>query len=380
VNKIAVSTGLALVLGIVIGMLLPVNLGAAGPTTVKGFEYTSLTAGGASFINPQMQVWIRGFSEKTGAEVTYSSVGSGAGISGFLQGIYDIGASDVALPKDKLDEAVAKYGGVLQMPDIVGAVVVVYNVPELGNSSLKLSGEVIADIYLGKVRYWDDPEISKLNPEVQLPHKEIIGVHRSDASGTTYIFTTYLSMVSEEWKDEVGANFTVQWPLDGLGMGLGGRKNDGVAALVKQTPYSIGYVEFNYAYLNKLPTALLKNRDGYFVQATKESVLAALESSSLELPDPSGDWSGVIPILLNRPGNESYPLVSFSYLFVKKDYKDVNEAYTVYKFLKYVYTEGMRDENIAPGYVPLPCKIKYSVITDVLPRITVNGKPIEEML
>lgn len=385
-NKtIAISSGLALIIGIVIGLIIPVNIGQANTTTAittvgKGFNYVAVRAGGASFINPQMQTWISIFTDETGAEVTYNSVGSGAGISGFLQGIYDIGASDVALPKGKHKEVVAKYGTVLQMPDVVGSVVVIYNLPELSGKELRLSGEVIVDIYMSKVRYWDDPKIAEMNPGIRLPHQEIFGVHRSDASGTTYIFTTYLSIVSGEWKEKVGANFTAHWLIDDAGRGLGGRKNDGVAALVKQTPYSIGYVEFSYAYVNKMPTALLKNKDGYFVSPTKETISAALESSGLGLPEPTGDWGNVIPLLLNKPGKDSYPIVSCSYLFIKKDYKDANKAYTIYKFLKLVYTDGMSEDNVVSGYLPLPCKLKYFVITKVLPQITVNGKPVEGML
>lgn len=340
----------------------------------------NLVMGGASFINPQMQVWVSRWNY-AGIPVSYSSVGSGAGVSGFLQGTYTCGASDVPLTKEKYQEAVRLYGSIITVPVIVGSIAVIYNLPGL-SSPLILNGEALAAIYLGRISFWDDPRIKQLNPGTALPHESIIAVHRSDGSGTTAAFTTYLYAVSEEWRGSgVGTGFTVRWPVDALGTGLGGKGNEGVAALVQQTPFSIGYVEYQYAAASSLPSAQLINHDGLPVFASRETVAAALNGANLSrLPSITADWSNYTSFFMNLPGHSSYPIVTFSYLICKAHYSNIMEAAAVYLWLRYLLTAGQSDSIVLQGYIPLPSPLASRLLEQVNAALSYQGRPVRDLL
>lgn len=356
----------------------------AATTTTKAVTSTTIVAtikaGGSTFVNPQMQKWIQDFSKVyPSISITYDSVGSGTGVSRFLQGIYDIGASDVPLPSDLWNQAVQKYGPILTIPDVAGSVGIIYNLPGF-TGSLNMTAEIIAKIYTGSIQYWDDPLITAINPGFKFPHEKIIAVHRSDGSGTTYVFTLYLQKtVPNVWRS-VGTGYTVDWPVDKLGNGLGGKGSEGVTAYVKQNAYSIGYVEYAYAILNNLQTALLKNHDGYFVPLTKDNVIATLNNVDFsKIPLPTDDWSNASALLLDLPGKNSYPIVSFSYLIIKKNYQEQerDKAIAIYLFLKYIL---MHQKDVLNGYLPLPDTTVNFIINNGLNKITINDKPVYTML
>lgn len=324
-----------------------------------------ITGGGASFINPQMQAWIRVFMEKTGGliSVNYQSIGSGAGEAKWLEGALDFGASDVAISRTGYEKLMQSGRRFVQIPIIAGSVAVVYNLPGFSDAgcALRLTGEVIADIYLGKIIKWSDPRIAELQEagcRELLPDKEIYGIHRSDGSGTTALFTMYLSLVSKEWNEKVGYGYTVNWPRDAMGLGEGAKGNEGVSAKVQGTPYSIGYVELAYAVQLRLPAAMLRNRDSNFVSPNTTTVMEALRIAAKDLPGPQEFW-GDLPLkyYLNREGGLSYPIVGtpvvFMYLDVSKDL-----ARGLYEFFKWILTEGQRWEYIVEGFVPLPEELR----------------------
>lgn len=382
---------------IIIAVFLIVIIGASyvflsSPTTsntktqnsnsvsVTSIPSTTIKAGGSTFINPQMQKWITDFSSKyPSISVTYDSVGSGTGVSRFIQGVYDIGASDVPPPTEQWRQAVQKYGAIITIPAIVGSIGIIYNIPGFNpsiNGPLNMTAEILAKIYTGKIQYWDDHEIIIVNPGFKFPHEKIIAVHRSDGSGTTFVFTLYLQKAAKNiWT--LGADYTIQWPVDQIGNGLGGKGSEGVSAYVSQNPYSIGYVEYQYAVLTKLQTAQLKNYDGYFVPLTKNNVLVALNNIDFsKIPKATDDWSNVSGILLDLPGRDTYPIVSFSYLVIKKDYQDTNKAIGIYLFLKYI----IMNQNVLEGYLPLPNNVINYIINNELTQITVNGQPVYKIL
>jgi phosphate transport system substrate-binding protein len=324
-------------------------------TTLSGV----VNGAGATFLNPQMQAWASKFYELTGGriQVNYQSIGSGAGQAKFREGVLDFAGSDPPLKSDIYNEFKAK-GGIIQFPVIIGTIVIVYNIPGVESGKLRLTGEVVAKIYLGEISYWDDPAIKALNPDLNLPHEKIIAVHRSDGSGTTRVFTAYLSKVSEAWKSKVGSDFTVSWPVDELGNGVGAKGNEGVAAAVKQNPYSIGYVETAYAYSTGLAIALIRNRDGNYVLPTKEAVASAAEALVKVLPKADEDWSHIFPDqTVDPPGKESYPITSFSFVILRQVYDDPVKAAILKEFFEWVLTEGQRPENIVEGYDPLPPEV-----------------------
>ena len=331
-------------------------------TEVEHSKLILIRGDGATFPEPQIQAWINTYiSIKKNVKIEYVGVGSGQGQSDFIKGIVDFAVSDPPLKSDKWKEAVEKYGKVYQFPIIAGAVAIVYNVPEITNAyHLKLSPSVLADVLLGKITYWDDNRIKGLNPNVadKLPHKEVIFVHRSDSSGTTQIFTTYLSLISDEWKNIVGSGKIVKWPLDAIGRGLGAKGNPGVASTVKSTPYSMGYVEL--AFTKDLGVVALQNRDGNFVIPSEESIKESLKHVSYVLPSPDENWDkyNILEKILNPPGENSYPIIAFSHLIIKdaNNYsKDVAKALA--DLIEWILTEGQRDDYIVEGYVALPPEI-----------------------
>src|ERR1041384_5064512 len=257
-----------------IGSGLVLLLGAMALIDSPAAAQVSLTGAGATFPNPIYTKWFDAYNKKTGVQINYQSIGSGGGIKQFTEGTVGFGATDGPVNEEKLQGV---GGHVLHIPTVMGAVVLTWNLPALGETQLKFDGPTIADIYLGKLTKWSDKRLVALNPGVKLPDEDIIVVHRSDGSGTSYIFTDYLSKLSDEWKNKVGKATSVNWPV-----GLGGKGNEGVTQQVKQTEGSLGYVELIYAEANKLPYALVKNPSATFVNPSLESVTQAAASAKFE--------------------------------------------------------------------------------------------------
>lgn len=329
---------------------------AAHPYAHQGSISRVLNGAGSTLAAPQVIEWARSFKEATGIVVEYSPVGSGAGRAMFFNGTAVFAVSDPPLDK----ETYLEYKGrVLQFPVLAGAVVVTYNLPEIPSGTrLNLTGEVLALIYKGEVSRWCDERIKSINPAVAglLPDKEIIVVHRSDSSGTTRVFTGYLHKVAPDiWGSKL-VGFTVEWPVDATGRGLGGKGNEGVASIIKANPYSIGYVEASYALYTGMPIARLMNKAGFYTEPSKEAVLSAINSVVDQLPDtPLGDFSSVLDALLDAPGSGSYPIVTFSYMFVYRDYGDPYTARALGEFIRYILTQGQG--MLLPGYYPLPGRV-----------------------
>jgi len=316
---------------------------------------------GATFPKYQIEKWIAEYQKiNPNVKIEYEGGGSGHGQEAFLKGLTQIGRSDPPVKEDMWKKFLETGDQPLQFPEIVGAVVITYNIPEIGNHTLKLSRDVLADIFLGKIKYWDDERIKKLNPDIadKLPHKEIIVIHRSDSSGTTDIFTTFLSMISKEWANEVGSGKLVNWPVDKMGRGVAGKGNPGVINILKNTKYSIAYTELSYTIENNLPTAAIENRMGKFVKPTPETIKAAVAGVKAYIPDPTEGYKENTKQLLDAPSENAYPIVAFTHFLVweNKDHKHYTpeEAKAIKDFLRWVLTEGQKPEYLAPGYVGLP--------------------------
>ena len=265
----------------------------------------TLTGAGATFPNPIYTKWFDAYHKKTGVQINYQSIGSGGGIRQFTEGTVDFGATDGPMNESQI---AAVNANVLHVPTVLGAVVVTYNLPGLGDTRLKFDGNALVDIFMGRLTKWNDKQLAALNPGVKLPDLDIIVVHRSDGSGTSYIFTDYLNKFSREWKDKVGYATSVNWPV-----GLGGKGNEGVTQQVKQTEGAIGYVELIYALSNGLGYGDIKNSAGKFVTPSLASVTAAAASAKL-----AKDTDFRVSIT-NPPGADAYPIASFTWLLVQKD-------------------------------------------------------------
>mgnify|MGYP002777720757 CR=1 FL=1 len=311
------------------------NSSPTGSSPVEG--RVSLTGAGASFPAPLYQRWFSDFNKKyPNITVSYQSVGSGAGVQQFIAGTVDFGASDVAMK----DEEMAKVSrGVLLLPMTAGGIVTAYNLPQV-QTPIKLSQANLADIFLGKITKWNDPALVKDNPEANLPDVPIRVVHRADGSGTTGIFTQYLSAISPEWKEKVGDGKTVSWPT-----GVGGKGNEGVTAQIQQTQGALGYVEYGYAQQNGLKMATLQNKAGGFIEPTPDNFKQTL--SAVELPE------NLRAFITNPEGQGSYPIVSYTWILAYKQYDDPNKAKALKAVVDFGLTEG---QQVAPelGYVPLP--------------------------
>src|SRR6476659_7897900 len=306
-----------------------------------------INGAGATFPYPIYSKWFDEYAKvDPSVRFNYQSIGSGGGQKQILAQTVDFGASDGPMSDDNLSKAPGK---ILHIPTVAGAVVMTYNVP--GNPALKLDGETIADIFLGKIKKWNDPKIAATNPGVKLPDNEIVVVHRSDGSGTTFIFTDYLSKVSAEWKQKAGNNTSVNWPT-----GIGGKGNEGVSGQVKQTPGTIGYVELIYALQNKMQYAELKNAAGDFVKPTIESVTAA--PATAEIPD---DFRFS---MTNAPGKDAYPIAGATWLLVYQQQKDPAKGKKLVEFLKWAAKDG---EKMAKNldYAPLPENVQERVLKEV---------------
>ena len=341
-----------------IALAAALTLAAPPPAAAQ----VKLTGAGATFPNIIYQDWIITYNRAhRDVQLNYQSIGSGGGIRQFSDGTVDFGGSDAPMS----DSAIAAVGGnVLHIPTVLGAVVVTYNLPEV-KQPLRFTPDVVADIFLGKITKWSDARITSVNPGIKLPGQDILVAHRSDGSGTSYIFTDYLSKVSPEWAEKVGKGTSVNWPV-----GLGGKGNEGVSATVGQTPGAIGYIELGYAMANKLPAAVLRNQSGAFVTPTLASTTAAL-AGAMKTMDPSTDFRVSIT---NPAGKDAYPIASMTYLLLHKTYRDAAKTRELVKYVWWAATQGQaRAEPL--GYAPLPRALQ-PWIEARLKSITVGGKSV----
>jgi phosphate transport system substrate-binding protein len=302
----------------------------------------TINAAGATFPAPLYQQWFEEFHKAhPDIQINYQALGSGAGIRQLSEGTVDFGASDMPMTDEQLSK-VSKYK-VLHFPTVLGGIVPTYNVP--GAADLNFSGPTLAGIYLGAISKWNDPAIKKDNPKANLPNEDITVVHRSDGSGTSFVFSDYLAKVSPEWKSKVGVNASVNWPV-----GLGGKGNEGVAGLVKQTPFSIGYVELIYAVQNKMEYGLMKNAAGNFIKADFNSISAAAAGAAKDMP---ADFRVSVN---NAPGKGAYPISTFTWLLIPDKIPDATKKKSVTDFLQWMMTTGQADAQ-GLSYAPLPKEV-----------------------
>ena len=306
---------------------------------------TTLNGAGATFPNPMYSKWFAEYHKAhDNVQINYQPIGSGGGIRQVTAGTVDFGASDMPMTDKQLADARQK---ILNIPTVLGAVVPAYNIPGV-TGEVKFTPEVLAGIFLGRIAKWNDPAIAKANPGVTFPDREIVVVHRSDGSGTSFIFTDYLSKVSNDWKNTVGADTSVKWPI-----GLGGKGNEGVAGSIRQLSGAIGYVELIYAVQNNIPYGMVKNSSGAWVKASLESVTAAAASA----PKMPADFRVSIT---NAPGKDAYPISSFTWLLIPAQSKDAAKGKILADFLNWMVTDGQKMTN-ALSYAPLPDNVVAKV-------------------
>ncbi|MBW1991397.1 MAG: phosphate ABC transporter substrate-binding protein PstS [Deltaproteobacteria bacterium] len=338
----------------IIAVILALVFGAqAQPLTING--------AGASFPYPIYSQWAYKYHRLTGVKINYQSIGSGAGIAQIKAKTVDFGASDAPLTAEELQRA-----GLIQFPMVIGGVVPVINLEGVGPGQLRLTPQVLADIFLGKIAKWNDPAIPALNPGLRLPDKKITVVHRADGSGTTWLFTHFLSHKSREWREKVGTGKSVRWPAPGS---VGGKGNEGVASYVKRVQGAIGYVEYAYALQNEMSYALLQNRAGRFVAPNLETFQAAAANA---------DWQkapGFYLVLNDQPGEKSWPITGATYILIHKEQPDAAKAEAMLKFFHWCYKHGVEMAEKL-GYVPLPREV-VTLVEDVWAReVKVRGKPV----
>ena len=320
-----------------------------------------LTGAGATFPYPIYSKWFSDYATKTGIRINYQSIGSGGGIRQLLERTVDFGATDGPMSDEELGKS--KSGPIMHVPTVLGANAVIYNLPTV-KAPLKLTGEVLADIFLGRIKRWNDPRIAATNPGVALPAQDILVVRRSDGSGTTYIFTDYLSAVSPAWKAGPGKGKDVRWPV-----GLGGKGNEGVAGQVKQTPGSIGYTELAYAKQNALAFAHIRNVEGEFVAPSPEAATAAAAGAVAGLT-PDTDYRVSI---VNAPGKGAYPISSFTWIILYTTQPDAEKGKKLLDFLRWALTEG-GSQAAALDYAPLP-QTMVAPLLERLDAITLGARP-----
>jgi len=322
----------------------------------------SINGAGASFPYPVYSQWAHKYHELNGVKINYQSIGSGGGIAQTKAKTVDFGATDEPMKPEELEKI-----GLVQFPTVMGGVVPVLNIPGIESGKLKLDGATLAAIFMGAINKWDDAAIKKLNPDLKLPSQAITVAHRTDGSGTTFIFTSYLAAVSPEFKAKVGAGKAVKWPSANS---IGGKGNEGVAGQVKAVSGSIGYVEYAYAFQNKIPFALLKNQAGKFVSPSIESFQAAAANA---------DWTkapkGFSLMLNNQPGEASWPIVGATYIMVFKDYADANKGKAILKFFDWGYKHGA-DMAKELHYVPMPENVVKLVEAEWAQEVKSGGKPL----
>jgi phosphate transport system substrate-binding protein len=323
-------------------LFMALSLVGCGGSSNNASSEVRLQGAGATFPNPIYQKWFSDYNKLTpGAKFDYQSIGSGGGIKQIISRTVDFGGSDAPMKDEELKSAP---GEILHIPTVLGAVVLTYNLPGV-SAELKLSSEAIAGIFLGTIQKWNDPQIASLNEGVNLPAEPISVVHRSDGSGTTFVFTDYLSKVSPQWKEKVGAGTSVEWPA-----GLGAKGNEGVTAQVKQTPNTIGYVELIYAEENKLAVASVKNSAGEIIRPALASITAAAAGAASQMPDD------LRVSITNSPGKDAYPIAAFTYLLVYRDQQDKAKGKALVDFLWWAIHDGQQIAG-AKNYAPLPKEV-----------------------
>lgn len=356
---------------VLIGSLLGVGL--ISSTTIHSTNAQGgivINGAGATFPFPLIDTWRVDYKTiKPDVNINYQSIGSGGGVKQFTSKTVDFGASDAPLTAQ--EQAAAP--GTVHIPETIGSVVAAYNIPSIPDKGLKLTGEVLADIFLGKITKWNDPKIQSLNPDKTLPGDDIITVHRSDGSGTTFVWTDYLSNVSTAWHDQIGKGKSVQWPG-----GIGAPGNEGVANAIKGTPNTIGYIELTYALTTNTPFAFIENKEGTFIEPSLESTKAAVSQVTGSLPKGDGDWANVT--MVNAPGNSSYPIASFSYLLLYKDLStdpnmDEAKAKALVDFISWAVTDGQKTAEKL-NYVPLPDEV-VKLDQDTIKTLTFKGNPVQ---
>jgi phosphate transport system substrate-binding protein len=336
-------------------LLLALGLGVRGTASAQML----MNGAGATFPYPLYSKWFDEYAKlESGVRFNYQSIGSGGGIRQISARTVDFGATDGPMTEEQLKKVP---GALLHIPTVLGAVVATYNLP--GNPTLRFTPEVLADVFLGKITKWDDPRIRETNPGVKLPAQPIIVVHRSDGSGTTYIWVDYLSKVSKEWEQRVGRGTSVKWPV-----GLGGKGNEGVAGQVKNTPGALGYVELAYGKTNKLPVAAIRNQAGRFIEPTIESTTAAAAGVARNLP---ADFR---VSLTNSPGEAAYPIASFTWLLLYEDQAEPTKGQALVKFLWWAIHDGQKYASDLL-YAPLPPEVVKLVEAKVR-QIRSQGKPL----
>jgi len=325
-----------------IAVTLTVVLALAGLALAQNLL---INGAGATFPNPLYSKWFDEFRKTSGAQINYQPVGSGAGIKQVTEGTVDFGASDGPMNDEQIAAYKAKNGaGILHFPTVLGAAVPTYNIPGVA-VPLNFTPDALAGIFLGRISRWNDPAIANANKGVSLPANDIVVIHRSDGSGTTYIWTDYLCKVSGDWKDKVGKATSVNWPV-----GLGGKGNEGVTGLIKQTPNSIGYVELIYAAQNKIPYGSVRNSAGAFVKADLASVSEAAASAVKTMPE---DFRVSIT---NPPGKTAYPIASFTWLLIPEKFKDAGKRDALKNFVKWAVTDGQNEVEVL-SYAKLPKEV-----------------------
>jgi phosphate transport system substrate-binding protein len=336
------------------GTLAALVLAAASVGTALAQE---VTGAGASFPAPVYAMWADAYNKATGVRVNYQSVGSGAGLRQIRGKTVDFGASDTPLKDEELST-----DGLIQFPTVIGGVVPVVNIKGIEAGKLKLSGQVLGDIYLGKLTSWRDPAIVSLNSGVTLPDAKIAVVRRADGSGTSFLFTNYLSKTNAEWKEKVGEGAAVKWPT-----GAGGKGNEGVSAFIQRLPNSIGYVEYAYAKQNKMAYVLMRNQSGHFVAPSEDSFKAAAAGA---------DWSKTFyQVLTDQAGKDAWPITGATFIIMQIKQDKPAQAAAALKFFEWAYSSGdqMADEL---DYVPMPNTVKKVVRAQWLRMTDAGGKPI----
>ncbi len=339
-------------------LALMASLAACSQSKTSSQPASGISGAGATFPAPLYSAWAAKYKTDASVTLNYQAIGSGGGIKQIEAGTVDFGATDKPLKPEDLDK-----NGLYQFPTVMGGIVPMINIPGVEAGKLKLTGPVLADIFLGKIKTWNDPAIATLNAGLTLPAVPITVVHRSDGSGTSFLFTTYLSSQSPEWASKIGASDTVEWPT-----GMGGAKNDGVAAFVKQTAGSIGYVEYAYAKKSGAAFALVKNKAGNYPVPGADTFSAAAASA---------DWdkaAGNYLLLLDQPGKDSWPLTGATFILVHKDQKDASKGAAVLKFFDWAYQNGDSDAG-SLDYVPLPAKVK-TLVRKQWAAVTSGGQPV----
>jgi len=367
-----VRTRNQLIIGLnVVAMLFTMIIAVSASQKSYSQSQLTINGGGTALPFPLIDTWRVAYQKfHPNVNINYQSIGSGEGVKQFTAKIVDFAASDNPLTAEEQQAA----PGTVQIPETIGAVVAAYNMPGIPTKTLKFSGPVLADIFQGKITKWNDPQILALNPEVNLPDANIVVVHRSDGSGTTYVWTSYLSSQSPSWNQTVGASKSVSWPT-----GIGAPDNEGVTNVIKGSPNTIGYVDLNYALTTGIPYALVKNSVGKFIVPSLDTTHDAVINAPVAKSLPAGDQSWTKVLLLNSPGPNSYPIASFTYLLLPKDISthpslDQTKAKALVNFISWAITDG---QKLAPklGYVPLPAEVvKHD--QDTLKSITFKGSPL----